>query len=72
MSDPIEAAFKSLHQGNLLAAEKAKLQNVTYAGNELARVMEDILGSEMITCAISRAVMTATVAKWNRAKASQE
>lgn len=42
-----------------------------YAGNELARVMEDILGSDMITCQISRAVMTATVAKWKQAKTGQ-
>jgi len=39
-----------------------------YAGNELARVMEDILGTGMITCQISRAVMTATVAKWKEAR----
>ena len=39
-----------------------------YAGNELARVMEDILGSGMITCQISRAVMTATIAKWKQAR----
>ena len=39
-----------------------------YAGNELARVMEDILGTGMITCQISRAVMTATVARWKNAK----
>ena len=39
-----------------------------YAGNELARVMEDILGTGMITCQISRAVMTATVAKWKQAR----
>ena len=43
-----------------------------YAGNELARVMEDILGTGMITCQISRAVMTATVAKWERAKQGQQ
>jgi len=39
-----------------------------YAGNELARVMEDILGSGMITCQISKAVMTATIAKWKAAR----
>ena len=39
-----------------------------YAGNELSRVMEDILGTGMITCQISRAVMTATVAKWKEAR----
>lgn len=42
-----------------------------YAGNELARVMEDILGTGMITCQISRAVMTATVAKWKEARFGQ-
>ena len=42
-----------------------------YAGNELARVMEDILGTGMITCQISRAVMTATVARWKGAKTGQ-
>jgi len=42
-----------------------------YAGNQLARVMEDILGSGMITCQISRAVMTASLAKWKNAKTSQ-
>jgi len=42
-----------------------------YAGNELARVMDDILGSDMITCQISRAVMTASLAKWHKAKTGQ-
>lgn len=42
-----------------------------YAGNELARVMEDILGTGMITCQISRAVMTSTVARWKGAKTSR-
>jgi hypothetical protein len=42
-----------------------------HAGNALARVMEDILGSDMITCQISRAVMTATLAKWKAAKTGQ-
>lgn len=39
-----------------------------YGGNELARVMEDILGTGMIDCQISRAVMTATIAKWKEAR----
>ncbi len=39
-----------------------------YAGNELARVMEDILGSGMVNCQISRAVMTSTIAKWKEAR----
>jgi hypothetical protein len=42
-----------------------------YAGNQLARVMEDILGSDMITCQISRAVMAASLAKWQKAKTGQ-
>ena len=44
------------------------ISELRYAGNELARVMEDILGTDMITCSISRAVMTATVAKWKEAR----
>jgi hypothetical protein len=66
--DPVSAAMGALHQGNLLAAKDAKEKNLTYAGNELARVMEDILGSGMVTCQISRAVMTATIAKWKQAR----
>ena len=66
--DPIDDAFKALHTQNLLAAEQAKTKNIIYAGNELARVMEDILGSDMITCQISRAVMTSTIAKWREAR----
>jgi hypothetical protein len=66
--DPVSAAMGALHQGNLLAAKDAKEKNLTYSGNELARVMEDILGSGMVTCQISRAVMTATIAKWKQAR----
>jgi hypothetical protein len=69
--DPVSAAMGALHQGNLLQAEQAKQKAVIYAGNELARVMEDILGSDMITCQISRAVMAASLAKWNKAKTGQ-
>ena len=69
--DPVSAAMGALHQGNLLQAEQAKQKAILYAGNELARVMEDILGSDMITCQISRAVMTASLAKWNKAKTGQ-
>ena len=108
MSDPIEDAFKSLHQGNLLAAKDARIKSLEesldlarktnneqfwadtcrsaekrcenqaqtigelrHAGNQLARVMEDVLGSDMITCQISRAVMTASLAKWQKAKSGQ-
>jgi hypothetical protein len=69
--DPISAAMGAMHQGNLLQAEQAKQKAVIYAGNELARVMEDILGSDMITCQISRAVMTSSLAKWDKAKTGQ-
>ena len=44
------------------------ISEMRYAGSELARVMEDILGSGMVTCQISRAVMTATIAKWKEAR----
>ena len=44
------------------------ISELRYAGNELARVMQDILGTDMITCQISRAVMTSTIAKWKEAR----
>ena len=69
--DPVSAAMGALHQGNVLQAEQAKQKAVTHAGDQLARVMEDILGSDMITCQISRAVMTASLAKWQKAKSGQ-
>ena len=46
------------------------ISSLRHAGNQLARVMEDILGSDMITCQISRAVMTSTIAKWKEAKSN--
>ena len=78
MSDPMEDAFKSLHNHNLAAAAEARADNqaktiaeLRYAGNQLARVMEDILGSDMITCQISRAVMTASLTNWKKSKTGQ-
>lgn len=44
------------------------IQEMRYAGNELSRVMQDILGSGMVDCQISRAVMTSTIAKWKEAR----
>ena len=44
------------------------ISELRYAGNELARVMADILGSGMVTCQISRAVMTSTIAKWKEVR----
>ncbi len=70
MSDPIDEAFKALHQGNLLEAEKAKVKNMTYAGNELARVLDDVAQISQLD-AIAKAVVIATIAKWNRAKTGQ-
>jgi len=48
--------------------QSSTISEMRYAGSELARVMEDILGSGMVTCQISRAVMTATIAKWKEAR----
>jgi hypothetical protein len=79
MSDPIEDAFKALHNHNLAAAAEARAENqaktiseMRYAGNELARVLDDVVNSELCQFdAISKAVCIATVAKWNRAKTGQ-
>ena len=70
--DPIEAAMRNLNNQNLLAAEQAKGKAMLYAGNELARVLDDITNSELCQLdQISRAVVIATIAKWNRAKTGQ-
>ena len=76
--DPVNMAMRALHQGNLNAAAEVRAENqaktiaeMRYSGDELARVMEDILGTGMIDCQISRAVMTATVARWKAAKTSR-
>jgi hypothetical protein len=70
--DPVSAAMGALHGQNLLAAEEAKRKNIIYAGNELARVLDDVVNSELCQFdAISKAVCIATIAKWNRAKTGQ-
>ena len=62
----------AMHSQNLLAAEEAKRKNIIYAGNELARVLDDIMQSELCQFdAISKACCIATIAKWNRAKTGQ-
>jgi hypothetical protein len=70
--DPVSAAMRHLQNQNLLAAEEAKRKAMIYAGNELARVLDDITNSELCQLdQISRAVVIATIAKWNRAKTGQ-
>ena len=69
--DPITAAMRAMHQGNVIAAKEAKEKNLVYAGNELARVLEDLAQSNQLD-AIARAVVIATVAKWTRAKEGQQ
>lgn len=71
--DPVNMAMRALDQGNLLAAKDAKEKNLTYAGDELARVLGDLMQANgQITCGISRAVITASLAKWERAKKGQQ
>ena len=76
--DPISAAMGAIHGQNLLAAKDARAENqaktiasMRYAGNELARVLDDIAQIAELD-AIAKAVVVATIAKWNRAKTSQE
>ena len=61
--------FEALKRTEARCENQAQtIGELRYAGNELSRVMEDILGSGMVTCQISRAVMTATIAKWKEAR----
>jgi hypothetical protein len=77
--DPVNAAMRHLHNQNLASAAESKakaqdeqIQAMRYAGNELARVLDDIMQSELCQFdAISKAVCIATIAKWNRAKTGQ-
>jgi hypothetical protein len=75
--DPVNAAMRHLHNQNLASAAEAKanaqeeqIQAMRYAGNELARVLDDIAQVGQLD-AISKAVCIATIAKWNRAKTGQ-
>jgi hypothetical protein len=53
------------------AANQAEhIQAMRYAGNELARVLDDIAQVQQLD-AIAKAVVVATIAKWNRAKTGQ-
>jgi hypothetical protein len=77
--DPVNAAMRHLHNQNLASAAEAralaqeeKQKAMLYAGNELARVLDDVMQSEICQFdAISKAVCIATIAKWNRAKTGQ-
>lgn len=61
--------FEALKRAEARCENQAEhIAALRYAGNELARVMEDILGSGMVDCQISKAVMTSTVAKWKEAR----
>ena len=67
--DPINMAARNLFNAGQVEAQANKLENLTYAGNELARILGDLMQAEgQITCGISRSVITATLAKWERAK----
>jgi hypothetical protein len=75
--DPVNAAMRHLHNQNLASAAEAraeaqveKQKAMLYAGNELARVLDDIAQIGDLD-AIAKAVVIATIAKWNRAKAGQ-
>lgn len=75
--DPVNAAMRHLHQQNLASAAEARAENqaktiaeMRYAGNELARVLDDVAQSNQLD-AIAKAVVIATIAKWNRAKTGQ-
>ena len=77
--DPVNAAMRHLQNQNLASAAEARAENqaktiaeMRYAGNELARVLDDLNNSELCQIdQISRAVIVATIAKWNRTKTGQ-
>lgn len=76
MTDPFDAlnmASLNLFNAGQVEAQANKLENLTYAGDELSRILRDLMQANgQITCGISRAVITATLAKWERAKQGQQ
>ena len=75
--DPVNAAMRHLQNQNLASAAEAKaealdeqMKAMRYAGNELARVLDDVAQVGQLD-AIAKAVVIATIAKWNRAKTGQ-
>jgi hypothetical protein len=50
--------------------QQEHIQAMRYAGNELARVLDDVAQIQQLD-AIAKAVVIATIAKWNRAKTGQ-
>jgi hypothetical protein len=75
--DPVNAAMRHLQNQNLASAAEARaeaqaktISEMRYAGNELARVLDDIAQVGQLD-AIAKAVVIATIAKWNRAKTGQ-
>jgi hypothetical protein len=75
--DPVNAAMRHLHNQNLASAAEARAEALAekqkamlYAGNELARVLDDIAQIGELD-AIAKACCIATIAKWNRAKTGQ-
>ena len=76
MSDPFDAlnmASRNLFNAAQVEAQANKIENLSYAGDELSRILRDLMQANgQITCGISRAVITATLAKWERAKQGQQ
>jgi hypothetical protein len=75
--DPVSTAMGALHNQNLASAAEARaeaqaktISEMRYAGNELARVLDDVAQIGQLD-AISKACCIATIAKWNRAKTGQ-
>ena len=76
MTDPFDAlniASRNLYNAGQVEAQANKLENLSYAGDELSRILRDLMQANgQITCAISRSIITATLAKWERAKQGQQ
>ena len=76
MSDPFDAlniASRNLYNAGQVEAQANKIENLSYAGDELSRILRDLMQANgQITCGISRSIITATLAKWERAKQGQQ
>jgi hypothetical protein len=76
MTDPFDAlniASRNLYNAGQVEAQANKIENLSYAGEELSRILRDLMQANgQITCGISRSIITAALAKWERAKQGQQ
>lgn len=75
MTDPIDDAFKALHQGNLIAAKDARIRQLVehiYDMSKCGQAMTYLLLEMTIECPEERRKRDALINRWDRFKSSRD